>query len=343
MGEAMRKKDPKRVFVGIDISKDKLSVAWFGLSDELNQFEVANDEAGHREIRDRITAGRIREARVVLEATGTYGDRLFAALVALPKIRVMVVRPAAAKHFAKATNRRAKTDRVDATVLASFAKADTFKPTPIIDPELRKIRLLARHMGELIDRRAAVMNQRHAAKVGVDASEVLLETIDAEEAMLTTLIEKLEAEVLRRLRQLPEARQAYERLVQIPGIKDRTAARLLPELLCMPKHLSPRECIAFAGLDPRPNQSGTSKAGQHWRISKQGNSRLRRALYMAVLTSVRWFKPLKAFYERLRARGKLKMVALTASMRKLLTAVWVITAKGEAFDELKFVGQAAAA
>ena len=318
---AMRKRDPKRVYVGIDISKDTLAVAWFGLDGELNQFEIANDEGGHQEIIGRITAGRIREARIVQEATGSYGDRLFAALVSVPKVRVMVIRPSAAKAFAKATNRRAKTDRVDAVVLATYAKSDTFKPTPVIDPALRQTRQLARHMGELIDRRAGVMNQRHAVKVGLDSSNFLLEALDAEEATLTTLIEKLEAEILRRLSAIPEARVALERLVELPGIKNRTAARLLPELLCMPKHLSPREAIAFAGLDPRPNQSGTSKAGTHWHISKQGNSRLRRVLYMAILSAVRWFKPLRAFYERLRARGKLPMVALTASMRKLLTAV----------------------
>jgi transposase len=334
----MHKKDDRRVYVGIDVSKDKLNVAWHGLDGSVGEFEVPNDDAGHQEIIARITAGRIHRARVVMEATGPYGDRLFIALASNCAIEVMVVRPAAAKQFGKATNRRAKTDRVDALMLAAYAKAVEFKPTPIVDPELRKLRALSRHMGELIVRRASVLNQRHAAKVGLDASELLLATLDAEEAMLTRLIDQLEVAIITKIKSLPVAKAAYSRLIRIQGIKDRTAARLLPELMCMPKHLTTRQCIAFAGLDPRPNQSGTSRAGTHWHISKQGNPRVRQALYMAVLSSVRWFPPLRAFYTRLRERGKLKMVALIAAMRKLLTAAWAITAHGQEFDEAKFSG-----
>jgi len=334
----MRKKDPKRVYVGVDVSKDSLSVAWYGLDGSLATFEVANDEEGHRTIAKAVTGGRIREARVVMEATGPYGARVFAALAGTERIRVMVVRPAAARHFAKATGARAKTDRVDAIALASFARSVEFVPTPVVPAELLQLRRLARHLGELIDRRAALMNQRHSAKTGTDSSDLLLEVLDAEEAALSSLIERVEGAIIARIKQLPAANAAYKRVTQIQGIKDRTAARLLPELLCMPKHLSARECVAFAGLDPCPKQSGSSRAGTHWKISKQGNARLRRALYMAVLTAVRWFKPLRAFYERLRDAGKLKMVALTASMRKLLTAIWAIVAHEQEFDQAKFAG-----
>jgi len=334
----MGKRDPKRVYVGIDVSKNTLNVAWYGLDGSLGQFQVANNDEGHKDIASRINAGRIREARVVMEATGNYGSRAFAQLAGTEKVRVMVVRPAAASHFAKATNQRAKTDAVDSVMLANFARSVDFVPTPVVSEALQQLRRLARHMGELIDRRGAVMNQRHAAKTGTDCSDVLLEALDDEEEMLNKLIDRLEAKIIEEITKLPDAYAAYQRITEIQGIKRRTAARVLPELLCMPKHLSPRQCVAFAGLDPRPKNSGSSRAGEHWHISKQGNSRLRRALYMAVLTAVRWFKPLRAFYERLRERGKLKMVALTASMRKLLTALWVIVAKGQKFDEAKFAG-----
>lgn len=334
----MRNKDPKRVYVGVDVSKDKLSVAWYGLDGSLGTFEVTNDDDGFRKLAATVTAGRIREARVVMEATGPYGARAFAALANTKGIRVMVVRPSAARHYAKAMMGRAKTDRIDAIALASFARSVEFVATPVVPAELLQLRRLARHLGELIDRRAALMNQRHAANAGTDSSELLLELLDAEEKALSSLIAKLEAAIIDRMKNAPTVNAAYKRVTAIQGIKDRTAARLLPELLCMPNHLTARQCVAFAGLDPRPKQSGTSRAGIHWKISKQGNSRLRRALYMAVLTAVRWFKPLRAFYERLREAGKPKMVALTASMRKLLTAIWAIVAHGQVFDPMKFAG-----
>jgi transposase len=334
----MGKRDPKRVYVGIDVSKNTLNVAWYGLNGSLESFKVANNDEGHKEIASRITAGRIREARVVMEATGNYGAHAFAKLSATEKVVVMVVRPAAAAHFAKATNQRAKTDSVDAIMLANYARSVEFVPTPVISEALQQLRRLARHLGELIDRRAAIMNQRHAAATGTDSSDLLLETLDEEERTLDRLIERLEVRIVEDIAKIPEAHAAYLRITKIQGIKRRTAARVLPELLCMPKHITPRQAVAFAGLDPRPKNSGSSRAGDHWHISKQGNSRLRRALYMAVLTAVRWFKPLRAFYERLRSKGKLQMVALTASMRKLLTALWVIVAKGQDFDETKFAG-----
>lgn len=339
----MRKKDLRRVYVGIDVSKDKLNVAWHGLDGSLGEFEVTNDATGHAEIIRRVTAGRIQEARVVLEATGSYGERLVAALTVAEKIRVMVARPAAIKGFAKSMSQRGKTDRRDAIVMAGFAKTDNFKATPLLDPALRQLRQLGRHMGQLIVRRAAVMNERHAAKAGADGSAVLFAAFDDEEKHLEALVQRLEDEIYHRIQAMPDARAAAERLEQIQGIKKRTVSRILPELLCMPKHLNAKQCVAYAGLDPRPNQSGSSKAGTRWPISKMGNARLRHAMYMATLTAVQWFPPLSAFYARLKAAGKPNMVALTASMRKLLTAVWAIVAKGQAFNEDKFTRRAAAA
>lgn len=328
----------RTVHVGIDVSKDKLDVAWYGLDGTLGTFTVVNDVEGHAEIAARVTAGRIARAKVVLEATGPYGERLMTHLAQVPRVEMMLVQPRAARAFAVASMRRAKTDAVDAAVLAEFSRCMPFVPARRPSAKALKLRALARHLGQIIDRRAELANQQHAARAGEAGSDFLHDLIEREQQMLTTLIDQLQAEIIKQLRSEPETRLAYERLVALPGIKDRSAARLLPELLAMPSHITPRQAVAFAGLDPRPNLSGVSKRGASWPISKQGNARLRRSLYMVVLTAMRWFKPLRAFYERLRSKGKLKKVAITAAMRKLLTALWVVVAKGEAFDEIRFSG-----
>lgn len=334
----MRKKKVRIVHVGVDIGKDNLDVAWRGLEGELNEFQVTNDAEGHAELARRVTSGRIQEARVVLESTGPYGILLMNFLAKQPRLKFMMVQPRAARAYAVAAMRRAKTDRVDARVLCEFAARMDFVPTVLPDLEIVRIRGFARHLGELVDRRTAIKNQRHAAKAAGEVSGVLLRAMDREEEALGEIIDELEREVITALKALPLAARAYERLVKIQGIKVRAVARLLPELLAMPRQLTPREAVAFAGLDPRPHQSGSSARGVSWPISKQGNSRIRRSLYMAALVAIRYFQPVREQYERLRERGKPKKVALVAAMRKLLTAIWAMVARDEDFDQTKWSG-----
>jgi transposase len=336
----MGKRKPRIVYVGVDVSKDKLDVAWLGLNGSLDEFQVANDEEGHAELVRRITAGRIDEARVVLEATGPYSAPVTAFLAAQKaRVKVMVVQPKAAREFSRATMRRAKTDRVDARVLCEFAYRMAFVPTVLPSKDVVRMRGLSRHLAELVDRRAALKNQRHAADASGETSPALERALDREEEALSQIIVELEAEVLEEIERLVDAKRMRARMQELPGIKDRTVARLLPELLALPRHLTPKEAVAFAGLDPRPNQSGSSRNGQSWRISKQGNPRIRRSLYLSSLVAVRYFPPARELYERLRAAGKPKKVAIVATMRKLLTALWAMLARDEAFDHIKFAGR----
>lgn len=334
----MGKRKQGIVHVGIDVSKDKLDVAWFTLDEQLQEFQVTNDDAGFAEIVTRLTGGRIREARIVLEATGPYSLPVVAHFAGVARLRVMVIQPKAARDFARACMRRAKTDRVDAQVLCEFARRMEFVATVRPEVEVVRLRGLARHLGELVDRRAALKNQRHAAVAAKELSPALERALDREEEVLTEIIDDLEKEIIDGLKQIPRARVAYERMVEIPGIKDRAVARLLPELLALPRHITPRECIAYAGLDPRPRQSGIARNGTSWSISKQGNARIRRSMYLAALSGIRHFAPLRAFYERLREKQKPKRVAIVAAMRKLLTALWAMLARDEDFDLVKFAG-----
>lgn len=112
--------------------------------------------------------------------------------------------------------------------------------------------------------------------------------------------------------------------------------------MCLPEWLTPRQVVAHAGLDPRPRKSGTSRNGESWPISKMGNSRIRRVLYMNTLCAVRYDPAMKAFYQALVARGKPKKVALVATMRKLIVALWCMYSNGEAYAPHRLTSRVAA-
>jgi transposase len=305
------------VYVGIDVSKDKLDVSWLGLDGAVQAFQVDNDDAGHEALVSHFSSRRIREVHAVFEATGPYSTALARFLCAQPeRVKAMMVQPAAARQFARANMRRAKTDRVDAATLREFAERMEFVPTTLPPQWVSSVRALERHMCELVDRAAALKNQRHAIEAAGESHPAILRLIERELDNIESLVAEVET--------------------TIPGIKDRSVARLLPELLALPAHLTPREVVAYIGLDPRPRQSGMIGHHQSWAISKQGNSRVRRSLYLVALTAVRHFPPARAIYDRLRARGKLKKVAIVAVMRKLLTALWVMIARDQDFDASKF-------
>jgi transposase len=330
----MSLKSPTR-YVGIDVSMKTLDVACTTGESFEAAFQVANNVEGFTEVLARITAGGEETAQVVVEATGAYSVGLVDHLTTSAQIRLMVVQPKAARDFARASMRRAKTDRVDAKVLAEFSQRMPFVPTVRIDKERLVLRQLARHLGELVDRRTQILNQQHAlAHAG--GSPVLERFLEAERTHLEGLIATLEAEIIAQMQAMATVAPILERTTRLAGFKKRSAARILPELLAMPPQLTARQCVAFVGLDPCPKQSGIARAGTSWPISRKGNARIRRSLYMVALSAVRWFPPLRAFYEALRARGKPKKVALTACMRKFLTALWAMVARGEDFDEKKF-------
>lgn len=335
-----RKRKMHVIYAGIDVSKDKLDVSWLGLDGAVHAFEVANDAGGHIDLVSRFQSPRVSEVRVVFEATGPYSTALGRFLCGQPsRIKAMMLQPAAARQFARATGRRAKTDRVDADLLRQYAERMEFVPTALPSERTAGTRAVARHMAALIDRGAALKNERHAAVAAGTTHPAVLRVIDRELDHLTMLVDELEATIMEELRADPKVNHAIDRLVEIQGIKQRSVSRLVPELIALPQHLSPREVVAYAGLDPKPRQSGTS-VGRHgsWAISKQGNARIRRSLYLAALTAIRHFPPARAVYEHLRARGKLKKVAIVAVMRKMLTAIWCMISRDQPFDTAKFTG-----
>jgi transposase len=290
--------------VGIDVSKARLDVC---LLPEGETFAVANDREGVQSL-----LGRLREARpelVVLEASGKY-ERPAAAAVAASGIAVAVVNPRQARDFARATGRLAKTDRIDAEVLARFAGAVGPRPSVLPDEEARLLQaLLTRRRRQLSEMLVAENNRLQVAP------EAVAERIRAHVEWLREELRRTDGE----LDEAVEASTAWKEnealLRSVPGVGPVLARTLLAELPELGT-LTHKRLSALVGVAPFNRDSGTLRGRREvW----GGRASVRAALYMGALVATRHNPKLKEFYERLLAAGKPKKVALVACMRKLLS------------------------
>lgn len=294
-------------FIGIDVSKAKLDVAILSTGEVL---EVPNDADGHARLTKRLKAeGEIE--RLVLEATGGY-ERACAHALHAAGLPVVVVNPRQTRDFARATGRLAKTDRIDARSLAEFAKA--------VKPQLHELATRAQQeLGELIGRRRQLVTLIGSEKQRLQqaTSHVVRADLQRSLAHLKQRLEELERALLAAVKGDPHWREQLTLLASAPGVGLITALTLIAELPELGS-LSAKEIAALVGVAPMNRDSGKVR-GQRRTIG--GRGRVRKVLYMAALTATRHNPALKAFYERLRAAGKLAKVALVAVMRKLLVAL----------------------
>ncbi len=290
------------LFVGIDVAKDTLAVA---LSTG-GQWSCANDGDGIARLLERLRAAR--PALVVLEATGGYEGELFAALIGAG-IEARRVNPRQVRYFAQAEGRLAKTDRIDAQVLAQFAERMRPQARALPDPEREQLKALVTRRSQLLQMLTAERNRRARAPRWLGKS--LERTIRALERELAVIDREL-AERLDRSVTLKPLRDLITSVPSAGPVLGATLIARVPEL----GQLSRRQIAALIGVAPFTRQSG------QWRGHDMifgGRAPVRAVLYMAVLSAVRYNPPLRAFYRRLRERGKPAKVALTAVMRKLLT------------------------
>lgn len=290
------------VYVGIDVSKAQLDVA-VRPSGECRQ--VANDSAGIATVVEDVQA---RETPlVVVEATGGYETAVVAAL-ATAGVAVVVANPRQVRDFARATGQLAKTDRIDAQVLALFAERVRPTPRPLPDDLTQTVQALLLRRRQLMDMRTAEHNRLEHAVGPIRRS-------------LTQHIRWLEKQLGRVDDDLDEIIQgsplwrAKENLLRsVPGVGpavSRTLLGNLPEL----GTLTRKQIAALAGVAPLARDSGTFRGR---RTTWGGRAQVRAALYMGALVASRYNPAIRPFYERLRAAGKPPKVALVACMRKLL-------------------------
>lgn len=302
----------ERPVVGIDVGGSWLDAA----VDGGEAWRAANDEAGIAAIVGRLRG--LRPRLVVAEATGGLETALTTAL-AVAGLPVAVVNPRQVRDFAGALGRRAKTDAIDAKVLARFGAAVRPEPRPLADAVTRGLEALLARRRQLLEMLVAEQQRLRRAAPAVRPG------VEAHVAWLQARIGEADGELRARIEASPVWRAKEDLLRSVPGVGPVTAAALLaglPELGALDR----KQAAALAGLAPFNRDSGVLR-GQR-RIAG-GRAAVRAALYMAVVSAVRCNPPIAAFYRRLRAAGKPPKVALVACAHKLLTILNAMVRDGQ--------------
>lgn len=291
---------------GIDVAK-----ATFELDLEGRIQSLPNTQAGHRACLRRLAAVEAAtgcRVHVILEATGGYEAALCQALHAAGH-RLSLIQPARARHFARARANHAKTDPIDAAMLSAFGAAVQPEPTPAPSSAQSRLAALVGRRAQLVEMRTAeILRAEHAAE------PLARRQIRAHLALLERQIDQCDCQIAAQIAADATMKARAERVRAVPGIGPVIAAILqahMPEL----GTLAVGEAASLAGLAPYNRDSGTH---QGVRFIRGGRASVRCALYLAAMSAIRHDRILREFYQRLRAAGKLKMVALTAVMRKLI-------------------------
>ena len=295
---------PQACFVGIDVGKAYVDVAIRPLEEALRVGRTGSEL-------ERLAA-RLREVAptlIVLEATGGF-ERVVLATLAGAGLPVVMVNPRQVRDFARATGRLAKTDRLDAQIIAHFAEAVRPELRPLPDEAAQGFAELAARRRQLVEMISAEAMRGHQA-----VHQKVRRRLDAHLLWLNQELSALDADLDEAVRGSPLWLERAELLTSVPGVGDRVARTLmadLPEL----GSLDRRQIAALAGVAPIAHDSGMHRGAR--RISG-GRSTVRAALFMAAWVGSRCNPVIKAFYGRLRAAGKPHKVALVACMHKLLT------------------------
>jgi transposase len=301
-------------YVGIDVSKDALDAFALVPTEGAEEAEGSarrfdNTPEGRRELTKFVAS--FTPERVVLEATGGY-ERTTVAELAAAQLPVVVVNPRQVRDFAKALNLLAKTDRIDARVLALFAEKIRPPVRPLTDEEGLLLRDLLARRRQLIEMKTMELN-----RLGQAHGKRLKQDHEAAIAFFDRRLAKLDDELDDRLKKSPVWQEKVDLLKTVPGVGPQTARTLVVELAELGT-CSRQAIAALVGLAPMNRDSGTFRGR---RMIVGGRAKVRSALYMAALTAGRCNPTIHAHYVKLRAAGKATKVALVACMRKLLTVL----------------------
>jgi len=291
------------VYVGIDVSKERLDV--HVLPQEI-AFAVARDGQGLADLVERLTS--LGPERVAVEATGGF-ETVVAAALAGAELPLVVVNPAQIRHFAQALGRRAKTDPIDAAVIARFVEATRPELRPFADEATRLLAGLVARRRQIIEMMVAERNRERRTDVRRIKKSIarLIATLEKELA-------EIDAEIDAGVRGSPAWREKEDLLASVPGVGAITARTLIAELPELGT-LDRKQIASLAGLAPYTRQSGQWKGKS---MIGGGRKTVRSALFLAALTACRHNPALKDFRQRLLDQGKPKMVAVIAVARKLL-------------------------
>ena len=295
--------EQEAIYVGVDVAKAQMDVAVRPTDDG---WVVANDDAGLRQLVSQLKT--LEPQLVVMEASGGLELPLVAALAA-EEVPVVVVNPRQVRDFARATGKLAKTDALDASVLAHFGEAVKPPVRPLRDAETQTL-------NSLVARRHQVMSMLVSEKnrLNTAIAVAVRSSIETHIEWLQRELDDLDTDLRQTLQQSPVWREKDNLLRSVPGVGEQISLTLLahlPELGTLDR----RQIAALVGVAPFNRDSGTLRGR---RAVWGGRARVRAVLYMGALVAARYNPVIRNFYQRLLAAGKPKKLALTACMRKLL-------------------------
>jgi transposase len=291
------------LYVGIDVSKARLDIA---MGEKGEVWNTPNDHGGIIKIASRLKD--LQPKLVVVEATGGLESQIVSHLF-VEGVPVALVQPARVREFAKSIGQLAKTDKLDARLLARFGESARPMPVQLPSEEEQKLSAMISRRRQLIDIRTSETNRLGSIHSSMRAR------LDKHLEWLEVEIEEIDKEIQDFIGHHPDFRAKDEILQSVPGIGPVTSAILIADLPELGKY-SRQIVAALVGVAPYNDDSGPRRGK---RRVKGGRADVRTVLYMAAVSASRFNPVIKSFYERLVARGKLKKVALVACMRKLLT------------------------
>ena len=319
--------------IGIDVSNDVFDASR-DCDKQINRRRFANTGTGYRQFIKWALRGD-NTARVCLEATGIYHLQLALALDRHSAIEVMVLNPCAARRFAQAHMVRAKTDAIDADGLLQYLQRMPFRPWLAPSESVLQLQSRAHRMAQLDKEITRERSRLHAARRAGPHTRVVQQDIQAHLKQLQRRLHNMQARAVEVIKHDAQLADDSRLIDSVPGFAERSVTKLLAELAPLASDMAAAQWVAQAGLDPRPVESGTSVHSPR-QISKQGNARIRAALFMPALVAIQHDANVAAYYEKLLARGKPKMTAITAVMRKLLHALWGMLHHRQSWDGEKF-------
>jgi transposase len=313
-------------YVGVDVSKSTLD-AFIEVNGKAVHHKFGNIVSGFRDLVNWLRRHGIKDPHICMEATGPYWEKLANYMFDCGYL-VSVINPSCVKRFAQSELKRAKTDKVDAGVIFRFARA--MKPGSWTPPpeEVRLLQALSRRLHALVKMRRQELNRMEA-----EEEKLVKRSISSVAKAIESEMEKVRKKIKELLMAHDYLKKKSELLLSIPGIGKETVHLLLAEIPDLEMFDTVKQLVAFAGLAPREYQSGTSIRGRN-ALTKTGNSRLRRGLYMSALVAMKWNPTVADFCERLSSRGKPTMKVLGAAMRKLLHIVYGVLKSGKPYNAL---------
>lgn len=311
--------------LGIDVSKAKLDCALRLANGKLRHKVLANSRDGFEALRAWLSHQGVEQCHVCMEATGIYWEAVAEFLAGIEGCIVSVINPAQIKAFGASRMVRTKTDKVDAQLIAEFYAERNPRPWQAPSTAEQALRALVLRLESLQTMHTQESNRLEVARPVVQAGITShLDWLDKEIKQLITQIKNhIDAD--------PDLRDKQRLLDSVPGLGERTIAVLLAFYAQPERFGNARQAVAFAGLDPRQHESGSSVKGKP-RISKVGHAFVRKALYMPAMVTLYKTDWGGKFRTRLAAAGKPSMLIIGAMMRKLIHVAFGVLKSGKTFD-----------